>query len=157
MVHSAITRWVSCVSTLMLLALWLGVAPVIASSSDELYAEEGIALAGYDPVAYFTMEEALEGSDQYTAEWGGAVWHFVNQDHAALFAADPEKYTPKYGGFCAFGVSKGYEMKPDVTAWEIHDGQLYLYFSSDVSDVWAQDRETNQSDADAQWDRIQAE
>ena len=134
---------------LVVLTVWGSQA--FAKSGDGLYMEDGVALAGYDPVAYFTMEEAIEGSDQYTVEYQGTAWHFANQEHADLFSKEPEKYLPKYGGFCAFGVAKGYRMKPNMTAWEIHDGQLYLYFDSNVADVWARDRPANEAAADANW------
>ncbi len=133
------------------LALGAMASQAVAKSDDGLYVEDGIALAGYDPVAYFTMEEAVQGSDQYTVEYEGAVWRFASQEHADLFLREPEKYQPKYGGFCAFGVAKGYRMKPDMTAWEIHDGQLYLYFDTDVADVWAADRPGNEAAANAKW------
>lgn len=142
------TRFMWAIVALPLFAL-CGVA--LAATDDGIYAEEGIALGGYDPVAYFTMEDAVKGSDQYTVEWGDVTWHFTSQEHADLFSAAPEKYQPKYGGFCAFGVAKGYRMKPDMTAWEIHDGQLYLYFDDNVAGVWAEDRPANEADADANW------
>lgn len=133
------------------LVLGAVVSQALANPNDVLYVEDGIALAGYDPVAYFAMEDAVEGSGQYAVEYQGATWHFSNQEHADLFAKEPEKYQPKYGGFCAFGVAKGYRMKPSMTAWEIHDGQLYLYFDADVADSWAADRSAKESTADANW------
>ncbi len=135
-----------------LIALTLLLPSVAAAGNQSgLYVENGLALGGYDPVAYFTMESAVKGTDQHTVEWGGAVWHFANREHADLFAADPEKYQPRYGGFCALGVAKGTRMRPDMTAWEIHDGQLYLYFSPQVAETWQQDREGHQANADAFW------
>ena len=125
--------------------------PSAASGAQDLYVEDGIALAGYDPVAYHTLSDAVKGSDQYTVEWQGALWHFLNQDHADLFAAEPEKYQPRYGGFCAFGVAKGYRMTPDMTAWEIHDGQLYLYYDAETSDAFAEDRPAKTEKADENW------
>ena len=136
--------------TLLLTALlWNG--PIAASGDQSLYIEDGVALAGYDPVAYHTMQEAVRGSDQYAVEWQGALWHFVSQDHADLFAAEPAKYQPRYGGFCAFGVSKGYRMTPDMTAWEVHDGQLYLYFDDETGKAWAEDRAVNTTKAEKNW------
>ena len=127
------------------------VGDLVAGGTQDLYVENGIALSGYDPVAYHTQEDAVMGSDQYTVEWQGAVWYFVNQDHADSFASEPEKYQPRYGGFCAFGVAKGYRMKPDMTAWEIHDGQLYLYFDESVGDDFAEDRSALTQQADTNW------
>ncbi len=135
----------------------LGAGSAFASSQDGIFVENGVALGGYDPVAYFTMDDAVPGSDQYTVESHGTVWYFVSQAHADLFAEMPEKYMPRYGGFCALGVSKGQQMKPDVTAWEIHDEQLYLYFNPRVAELWADDRETNAEEADTQWEIMTTE
>ncbi len=60
---------------------------------------DGIAIKGYDPVAYFTMSKPVKGSDQYTYEWNGAKWQFSSREHLDLFSAGPEKYAPQYGGY----------------------------------------------------------
>lgn len=152
---AVVFRW--CSGVVMLVVVSLGTAPAFASSQDGIFIENGVALGGYDPVAYFTLEDAVLGSSQYTVESHGTVWHFVNQAHADLFAEMPDKYIPRYGGFCALGVSKGQQMKPDVTAWEIHDDQLYLYFNPRVAEIWADDRETNAQTADTQWEIMTTE
>ncbi len=64
-----------------------------------------VAIKGYDPVAYFTQNQAVEGSPQYSHHWLGATWYFASAEHRDMFMRDPAKYAPQYGGYCADGVS----------------------------------------------------
>lgn len=86
-----------------------------------------VAIKGYDPVAYFTEGKAVKGSEAYTHEWLGAVWHFASAEHRDLFAADPVRYAPQYGGHCATGIAYGQlTASIDPEAWNIIDGKLFL-------------------------------
>ena len=89
----------------------------------------GVAIDGTDPVAYFTDGRPAQGSSDFEHEWMGATWRFVSAAHRDLFAADPAKYAPQYGGYCAWAVSQGYTAKIDPAAWKIVDGKLYLNYS----------------------------
>ena len=89
----------------------------------------GIAIKGYDPVAYFTKGRAMKGSEAFAHEWLGETWHFANAKHRDLFAADPVKYAPQFGGYCADGVAYGQNTANiDPEAWRIIDGKLYLTY-----------------------------
>ena len=91
---------------------------------------ENVAIRGYDPVAYFTMGEAVQGSSEFAYEWLGAQWHFANEEHRDLFAADPVAYAPQYGGYCAIGVSFDVLVANiDPKVWFITDGKLYLQYA----------------------------
>ena len=90
---------------------------------------QGLAIKGYDPVAYFTEGRAMKGSKAFAHEWLGETWHFANARHRDLFAADPVKYAPQFGGYCALGVA--YDQNTaniDPEAWRIIDGKLYLTY-----------------------------
>ncbi|TNM60358.1 YHS domain-containing (seleno)protein [Aliirhizobium smilacinae] len=88
-----------------------------------------IAIKGYDPVAYFTEGKAIEGDEQYSHRWLGATWHFASAEHRDLFAADPGRYAPQYGGYCADGVSFGtVTTNIDPRAWRIIDDKLYISY-----------------------------
>src|SRR5262249_31384724 len=91
-----------------------------------------IALQGYDPVAFFTDGNATKGSPFITGEHKGATYLFASEEHKAIFAKDPEKYVPAYGGYCAFGVSVNKLFPIKIETWEIVDGQLVLQYSKDV-------------------------
>ena len=96
----------------------------------------GIAIKGYDPVAYFTMGRAMKGSERFAHKWFGTPWHFANAKHRDLFAADPVKYAPQFGGYCADGVAYGQSTANiDPEAWRIIDGKLYLNYAKGVAAV----------------------
>jgi hypothetical protein len=89
----------------------------------------GIAIKGYDPVAYFTKGRAIKGSEKFAHTWMGAPWHFANARHRDLFAAEPIKYAPQFGGYCADGVAYGQSTANiDPEAWRIINGKLYLNY-----------------------------
>jgi len=117
-------------------------------------AYRGVAINGYDPVAYFADGRAVEGSADITADWQGATWRFSSAQHRDAFLADPEKYAPQYGGYCAFAVARGYTAKTDPDAWSIVDGKLYLNYSQGVRATWSQDIPGNISSANANWPKV---
>jgi YHS domain-containing protein len=103
----------------------------------------GVALHGYDPVAYFTEGAPVEGSAEITYAWNGATWHFADTAHRDLFAAEPEAYAPQFGGYCAWAVSRDYTADVDPTAWKIVDGKLYLNYNLEVKAEWEKEFEEN--------------
>ncbi len=112
---------------------------------------KGVAIRGYDPVAYFRAGGPVKGKAQYALEHSGATWHFSSAENRALFAADPDKYTPAYGGYCAYGVAKGglYKIEPD--AWSIRNGRLYLNFDRSVQAKWSKAPDKYVVTADRKW------
>lgn len=117
----------------------------------------GVAIHGYDPVAYFTEGAPTKGSVEHTAVWEGAVWHFATAANRDAFVAAPEKYAPQYGGWCAYGATKGYAAETDpVTAWTVRDGKLYLNWDAAVKDEWSKDIPGNLAQSEANWPAIKA-
>ena len=114
-------------------------------------ADDGVAILGTDPVAYFTQGEAVQGSEEFEHEWNGVVWRFANAEHRDLFAAAPEQYAPQYGGYCAWAVSQGATAPIEPDAWKIVDGKLYLNYNSDVQTRWEQDIPGNIDKANQNW------
>lgn len=100
----------------------------------------GLGAKGYDVVSYFTDNKPMQGSDKFTTSYGGVTWQFATAEHRDMFKADPAKYAPQYGGFCAWGVSEGklFEVDP-VNGWTLSDGKLYLNFNSDINKTFARD------------------
>ena len=111
----------------------------------------GVAIDGYDPVAYFEQGEPVEGSRSHTHEWQGATWRFASAENRDLFVADPEKYAPQYGGYCAWAVSQGKTAGIDPDAWKIVDGKLYLNYNSKIQKRWEGDVPGNIAAADRNW------
>ncbi|MEW6131411.1 MAG: YHS domain-containing (seleno)protein [Acidobacteriota bacterium] len=98
-----------------------------------------LALKGYDVVAYFTEGKAVEGATEFTYDWQGARWQFVNAANREAFMQAPEKYAPQFGGYCAWAVGHGYTANGDPTAWKIVNGKLYLNYNQKVKEKWEQD------------------
>lgn len=117
----------------------------------EVFAVDGLAIRGYDPVAYFKEQTDVLGSADHAITWKGAEWRFANAENLADFEADPERWAPQYGGYCAFAVAKGYTAKTEANAWSIHNDKLYLNFSLAVRARWAISKERFIMDADANW------
>ena len=115
---------------------------------------KGLALKGYDAVAYFERSKAVKGSSQYTHRWMEATWRFASKEHRDRFAADPERYAPRYGGYCAWAVSQGSTTGIDPKAWKIVDGKLYLNYSRGVQKQWLRDVEKRIEEADRNWPRL---
>lgn len=114
----------------------------------------GVAIKGYDPVAYFTMGKPVKGSDDFEHEYLNATWRFASAAHRDAFAKEPQKYMPQYGGYCAYGVSKGYAVGVDPEAWKVVEGKLYLNYNKDVQKAWLQDIPGRIRKADENWPKI---
>lgn len=115
---------------------------------------EGVAVGGYDPVAYFTQGKPMKGSADHSLMHEGAEWRFSSADNRALFAANPAKYAPQYGGYCAYAVSQGYTAKGEPDVWKIVDDRLYLNFSDGVQRRWEKDIPGHISKADGNWPNV---
>jgi YHS domain-containing protein len=127
--------------------------PVFAGKPP-IYSSNAIAINGYDPVAYFTASDAIEGSSDHTADWNGATWQFSSKENRDLFAADPIKYAPQFGGYCAYAVSRGYTASTSPNAWTVHDGKLYLNYNRAVRTIWSRDIPGNITKAEKNWPSV---
>ncbi len=112
------------------------------------------AIRGYDTVAYHTEEKPVKGNNNYTAQYNGASWRFASADNRDIFLTDPEKWAPKYGGYCAWAVSNNYTASTDPDAWSIVDNTLYLNYSRSVRKKWSKDIPGNIRKADANWPEV---
>ena len=141
-----------------LLAVILGLVAGGAAALEPVFStSSGGAIRGYDPVAYFTEGRPVEGKSAHRFEWMGATWSFASAENRAAFEADPEKYAPRYGGYCAWAVSRGYTASIVPEAWRIVDGALYLNYSLSVRERWAKDIPGNIARAEVNWPRLLGE
>lgn len=120
-------------------------------AGDVTYQSSGTAINGYDPVAYFIMEKPVKGDTSHSYSWNGAAWQFANAENLTTFKSNPEKYAPKYGGYCAYAVSRGYTAPTDPQAWSVVDGALYLNYSKSVRSRWNSDQAANIVVGDKNW------
>lgn len=100
-----------------------------------IQATDGLALHGYDPVAYLAAGATL-GDAVHSVDWLGAKWRFVNAANKAAFEADPVRYAPEFGGFCAYASSKGFTATIDPTAFKVYEGKLYVFNDASMRDKW---------------------
>src|SRR5439155_13771890 len=101
------------------------------------YTHNTPGLVGYDPVAYFTDGKPMRGSGYHVTVHEGVTYAFTSEEHKKMFEANPRKYLPAYGGYCAYGVAVGKKFVVDPEAWKIVDGKLYLNLDKDVQKKWA--------------------
>ena len=125
-----------------------------AFSQKTVFAPEGKAIRGYDPVAYFTESKPVPGDPKISYNHEGANWYFASEKNRDAFKANPVKYAPQYGGYCAFGTSRGYKAPTEADAWTIVDGKLYLNYNQKVRTGWDKDRTGYIEKADANWPTI---
>ncbi|MEQ8969294.1 MAG: YHS domain-containing (seleno)protein [Coleofasciculus sp. C1-SOL-03] len=118
------------------------------------YVEDGVAIKGTDPVAYFTEGQPLPGRAEFEYEWQGATWRFASAENRDLFANNPEQYAPEYGGYCAWAVSQGYTAPIDPNAWKIVDGKLYLNFNRQIQQRWEKDIPGHIAQANQNWPQV---
>jgi YHS domain-containing protein len=109
------------------------------ASAGEFFEKNGVALRGYDPVAYFTDGQPVKGTAAYKADYKGSTFHFASQANRDAFLADPTKYAPQYGGFCAYGAAGGYKAAIDPAAFSVVDGKLYLNYDRTIQKEWKKD------------------
>lgn len=126
------------------------------SMSGPFNATRGVALDGYDVVAYFEEGRPVRGTAAFAYAWQGATWRFATAARRDAFAKNPTAYAPQFGGFCAYGVSRGYAVDIDPEAWAIDGGKLYLNYSRSVQRTWNQDRPGYIAKAEAQWPTVAA-
>ncbi|MEM1176644.1 MAG: YHS domain-containing (seleno)protein [Pseudomonadota bacterium] len=144
------TKWIA--------AAALSLLPVLTAWADsgQVFSTKSGAIRGYDPVAYHTEEKPVKGSKELTFEYNGATWRFSSEANLELFRNDPERYAPAYGGYCAFGMSRGYAVDTDPRAFSIVDGKLYLNHNLSVRRTWKKDIPGNIAKANANWPSVSA-
>lgn len=143
-----------------LLALLVMGGPAAAGNVVNTGLFGGVAIKGYDTVAYFTEGKPIKGSEEFAHEWLGTPWHFANAKHRDMFAADPAKYAPQYGGYCTLGVGLDGHAAENIDperAWRIIDGKLYfVYDPTYVDELDGSAQEEWLASAEANWPGVKA-
>ena len=121
------------------------------------YLRNGLALGGYDAVAYFTEDSAVLGSSEYTYRWNNAEWHFVRAENRDLFAENPTKYAPVYDGHCAYGVAKNVKVPGDPEQWTIYNDRLYVNINRWIRYRWEWDIPGNLSQSEDNWVSLESQ
>lgn len=129
-------------------------SPAALAQKPPVFSDRNGAIRGHDPVAYFDRKGPVKGSKQFSHPWRGATWYFASAENRDKFAAEPERYAPQYGGYCAYAVAQGYTADIDPSAWSIVDGKLYLNYSLRIRERWNKDIPGYISKADASWPAV---
>jgi YHS domain-containing protein len=116
--------------------------------------QDGVAIKGYDPVAYFTRHKPVPGDAKFQAMFEGATYRFASAADRALFLKHPAHYVPQYDGFCAYGAADGHKADIDPTAFTIVNDRLYLNYSKDVQKRWTADIPGYLAKADKDWPTV---
>ena len=113
--------------------------------------KQGLALQGYDPVAFFTEGKPVRGDQAISTSYQGAAYRFASEEHRTAFQKEPGRYTPAFGGFCAYAVSRGYTASVEIETWQLIDGRLVLNYDQKIKGLFDADREGNMKKADSNW------
>jgi len=111
----------------------------------------GLALQGYDPVGFFTDSRPVKGNQQFQSQYHGATYYFASAEHKSAFDREPSKYEPQFGGFCAYGASRGKTVPIKIEAWQIVNGRLLMQYDLDVKGKFNTDPQGNLSKANKNW------
>lgn len=125
-----------------------------AQKSSEYNQENGIALQGFDPVAYFESSKAIKGTKEFSVTHNGVVYQFSSEKNKALFLNNPIHYEPQYGGYCAYGMSNGYKAPIEPEAFTIVNGKLYLNYSLKVKETWVKEQSARIAKANKNWEEV---
>lgn len=137
----------------LLIVLGLGLADRLHAQARNLE-KSGRALQGYDPVAFFTEKKPVKGDPTISSKVNGATYYFSTAGNKAAFDKEPAKYEPQFGGYCAYGVSKGSLVKIEVDAFQIVNGRLLLQYNKGIRDKFNKDTAGNLKTADAKWPTV---
>ena len=131
--------------------------PTEAATTERLVVDphSGLAIAGFDPVAYFTDGEALAGRGEFERAFAGAVWRFRNEGNRAAFTADPNVYMPQFGGYDPTGVARGAPVPGNPRFWLIWNERLFLFYSGEARDAFARDSAEIIATAVQRWAALQ--
>jgi YHS domain-containing protein len=146
------------IALFVIIASQVNAQDAAANRKKEFNLESGIAIQGYDPVAYFNAGKAVEGKKDLLLSYQGATYRFSSATNRDLFKAAPEKYEPAYGGWCAYAMgATGEKVEVDPETFKIIDGKLYLYYNkffNNTLKTWNKDEKTFKEKADTNWMKI---
>jgi YHS domain-containing protein len=126
-----------------------------AALAGDFFETDGVALRGYDPVAYFVAAVPQKGQAQYSYEYKGSKFYFASDANRRAFMEAPERYAPQFGGYCAYGTSQGYKVSTQPDAFAVVKDKLYLNYNKKVQEIWRQDVPGNIERAEKNWPEVQ--
>lgn len=138
----------------MITASLLLLAIVSFAQKTSVFNKNGVAIGGYDVVAFYEESKPVMGNKKFSYQWQDANWYFANQQHLDSFKLSPVKYAPQYGGYCAYGTAEGHKAPTEIETWTIVDGRLFFNYNKAVQKLWLKDQQVLIKKADEQWPLI---
>jgi hypothetical protein len=114
----------------------------------------GLAIDGYDPVAYFTDAKAELGRPEFEYRFKGVIWRFDNKGNLAAFAENADVYSPRFGGYDPVAIARGVAVAGNPTLWLIAGERLYLFYSAEARDSFKADADSTAAVAEAKWPEV---
>ena len=139
---------------LYVFVLLAGLSALAAAKDLQNLDRDGVAIQGYDPVAFFTDHKPVKGTSQFQSDYHGAKYYFASAEHKAAFDKEPAQYEPQFGGYCAYGASQGHPAPIKIEAWQIVNGRLLMQYDLDVKGKFNKDQQGNLHKADQNWPGI---
>ena len=139
------------VKKLLFVFLALAALSSVAPAKELLNLENGVAIQGYDPVAFVADKRPVKGNAQFQSEYRNAKYCFASAEHKAAFDKEPAKYEPQFGGYCAYGASRGKTVPIKIETWEILNGRLLLQYDLEVKSKFDKDPQGTLKKADENW------
>lgn len=130
--------------------VWAFVRPQ-QSYQSEVFSPNGVAIHGYDVVSFFDDSVKMKGLQDFSYKWLGVDWYFSSVSNLNKFKQSPERYIPAYGGYCAYGVSRGYKASTEIDTWTLHEGKLYFNYNQRVKSSWLKNQLQYIQQADKNW------
>ena len=130
------------------------IASISATTFGQTNQKNGIAIQGYDPVAYFENSKAIEGKKEIIAKYNDVTYQFSSESNKVLFLKNPAQYEPQFGGYCAYGMSNGYRAPIQTEAFTIVDNKLYLNYNLEVKELWFKEKATRIEKAILNWEKL---
>jgi hypothetical protein len=140
-----------CLTQMMIATFLCGAGAQTSVAAEDGQQTARVALKGYDPVAYFVDGRPVKGVPAFSFTFDDAIYHFASAEHQKMFAADPDRYAPRYSGFCAVALSRGKKLEADPDSWVISNGQLYVFAFKEGPSLFAKDSAGTIAKADTNW------
>jgi len=134
-------------------AAWQTLSGEVTQDLRHYNLDQGVGLAGYDPVSYFAEGggKPAKGAAKWSARHGGVGYQFTSEKNRDLFLAGPDRFVPKFGGYCAWAMSQGKKVEVDPNAFTLTGGQLHLFYNADKRDAWTAELDKLQPAAEREW------
>lgn len=127
------------------------------AQNSEIYAPSGIAINGYDAVAFFKDSKPVKGLNNLSYSWKNVNWLFASKENLESFKANPETFAPQFGGYCAYGTAQGHKAPTQIDTWTIVNNKLFFNYNQKVKELWNKNQSIFIDSASVKWPLIKSD